>query len=189
MLDWLNRRMPGLRHAILRPFVCDVNPNTITFIALLVAVLAGLAFYRQLLLPAALLVLVSGFLDMLDGEIASKYGKSKRGDLLDHTADRLADVAILAGIIAGGFVDILLGPAAIIAVLLVSYIGTEAQALTKKRLYAGLLGRSDRLVLVAAGAVVFLYWPWALETVFAIIFVLSAVTFFQRFVLLWKVLR
>jgi archaetidylinositol phosphate synthase len=40
-----------------------------------------------------------------------------------------------------------LGMMAIIGVLLTSYMGTQAQAVGAKRLYAGLLGRADRIVL------------------------------------------
>lgn len=189
MLDWLNRRWPGLRHDLLRPFVVDVNPDWITVAALLVAVVAGVALWQRMFLPAALLILLNGFMDILDGEVAAKRRTSRRGDLLDHTADRLADIAMLGGAMASGLVDMWLGAAAMVLVLLVSYIGTEAQALTRKRLYAGLLGRADRLVLMAAGSILQVFWYGSLSIVILVIVVLSAVTFCQRFAMLWSTLR
>ncbi len=189
MLDWINVKLPSLKKSILKPFVINVNPNAVTLFALFVAIAAGLAFYRQLLIPAALLVLFNGFLDILDGEIARKYGSSKRGDLLDHTVDRLADIAMIAGITGGGFVEPWIGAATIVIVLLVSYIGTEAHALTKKRLYAGMLTRADRIVIIAAGAIAGFFLPGALGATVFIISVLSALTFGQRFGILWRTLR
>ena len=43
--------------------------------------------------------------------------------------------------------DPYLGMMAIVGVLLTSYMGTQAQAVGAKRMYAGLLGRADRIVL------------------------------------------
>ncbi|MEM7823888.1 MAG: CDP-alcohol phosphatidyltransferase family protein [Candidatus Aenigmatarchaeota archaeon] len=189
MLQWINTRWPGLRHKLLKPFIFKVNPNKVTLLALLVAIAAGLALWQQLLLLAALLIFLNGFLDILDGEIALRYGKSKRGDLLDHTTDRLADIAIIAGIIAGGFVNMLIGLQALVIILLVSFIGTEAQALTEKRLYAGLLGRADRLLLLAIGSAAEVLWPGSLLLIVIIVVVLSAITFGQRFATLWCSLR
>jgi phosphatidylglycerophosphate synthase len=73
---------------------------------------------------------------------------SRRGDLLDHTLDRVADILILGGIALGPLVDTTVGFAAIIGVLMLSYMGTQAQAIGAGRDYAGLLGRADRLVVL-----------------------------------------
>jgi len=189
MLEWVNRRWPNLRHALLRPFIVRISPDTVTILALMTAIIAGVALWQHLFLAAAALILLNGFFDILDGEIASKYGASRRGDLLDHTVDRLADIVIIIGVIAGGLVDITIGAAAIVLVLLVSYIGTEAQALTRKRLYVGLLGRADRLVLIAIGAAAEIFWAASLSLIMVLIILLSAVTFGQRFAKLWAMLR
>lgn len=190
MIDGLNKRWPDLRHMLLKPFVFKTNPNFITVAALLAAFAAGSAIMQRQLLLAAFLVLLNGFLDILDGEIAKKYRKSKRGDFLDHTADRLADIFMIGGVIAGGYIDMWTGIVAISLTLLVSYLGTEAQALTKKRLYSGLLGRADRLVLIAAGLVAeALIWPGSLWAMIIILVGLSTITFCQRFWTLWSMLK
>lgn len=117
--------------------------------------MAGLAFYFsteswELLLPlAAILVIVSGFFDALDGKIARLAGKaSKKGDFLDHVLDRYADVFMIGGVAISAWCSPFVGILAIIGVLLTSYMGTQAQALGAGRLYAGLLGRADRVVLL-----------------------------------------
>jgi archaetidylinositol phosphate synthase len=143
-----------------------VNPNTISFISLILAGLAGALVYLSydnltgLLLPlAALTILVSGFLDALDGKIARLAGKSgRRGDFIDHVIDRYADVLMIGAVAVSSWCNPYLGMLAIIGVLLTSYMGTQAQAVGAGRQYAGLLGRADRLVLMVVACVV----QWAL---------------------------
>ena len=131
----------------------NVSPNTISWIGLLIALASGivLAFsyeYHILLIVGALLVILSGYFDALDGKVAKLYNKcSKRGDYLDHVFDRYADVFMIGGIAVSGWCNPYLGLVAIIGTLLTSYMGTQAQAVGAPRLYAGLLGRADRVVL------------------------------------------
>lgn len=142
-----------------------VDPNAISLIAIVLAFLSGLAFYFsvdywEILLPlAAFLVIVSGFFDALDGMIARLAGKaSKKGDFVDHVLDRYADVFMIGGVAISAWTDPFIGILAIIGVLLTSYMGTQAQALGAGRLYAGLLGRADRVVLLTAVPII----QWAL---------------------------
>ncbi|HZY69847.1 MAG TPA: CDP-alcohol phosphatidyltransferase family protein [Thermoplasmata archaeon] len=119
-----------------------------------------------LFLAVAVLVFTSGVFDALDGEVARRtHRASRRGDFLDHVLDRYADVAIVLGIAASGYVDPIVALLALVGLLLVSYLGTQGQALGVGRIYAGLLGRADRmLVLTLAAFLEFdlsLPWPWA----------------------------
>jgi archaetidylinositol phosphate synthase len=93
-------------------------------------------------------------LDLLDGALARELdSSSEAGDLLDHVLDRYADIAVVVGLAAG--VDrFALGLAAVTGVLMTSYLGTQAQAVGLDRVYGGLLGRADRLVLVGVVATV-----------------------------------
>ena len=131
-----------------------VHPDIISFTALGFAALAGITLYFSydhwlLLLPiSALLVLISGLFDGLDGKVARLAGKAdKRGDFLDHVLDRYADIMMIGGVAVSAWCSPYLGMLAIVGVLLTSYMGTQAQAVGAKRLYAGLLGRADRIVL------------------------------------------
>jgi archaetidylinositol phosphate synthase len=139
-----------------------VNPNTISLISLLLAGLAGALIFLAydnltgLLLPlAATIILISGFLDALDGKIARLSGKAgRRGDFVDHVIDRYADVIMIGAVAVSAWCNPYLGMMAIIGVLLTSYMGTQAQAVGAGRHYAGLLGRADRLVLMVAACLV-----------------------------------
>jgi archaetidylinositol phosphate synthase len=148
------------------------TPNALSGVALGLAVgaalLAALVHWTTPLvfLPVGLLVFFAGVFDVLDGAVARKTGRtSVRGDFLDHVFDRYADVAIVLGVAASGFVNPLLALLALVSLLLTSYMGTQAQAVGQGRLYGGLLTRADRLVILAFAALaefdLSLPWPWA----------------------------
>jgi archaetidylinositol phosphate synthase len=131
------------------------HPNTLSWLSFVMAWVAGLLIffspqYWELFLPlAAIAVLLSGFLDAIDGKVARLTGKaSRRGDLLDHILDRYSDVVMIGAVAVSTWCDPYLGMLALIGVLLTSYMGTQAQAIGAGRLYAGLLGRADRVVLL-----------------------------------------
>jgi len=131
----------------------NVNPNMISWAGLILAFVSGLLFYfsfdrHYLLIVGAIVVLLSGYFDALDGKVAKLAGKaSNKGDYLDHVFDRYADVFMIGGVAVSAWCNPYLGMLALIGVLLTSYMGTQAQAIGAPRLYAGLLGRADRVVL------------------------------------------
>ena len=106
-----------------------------------------------LFLAAAFLVFAGGVFDALDGHVARRRGlASKAGDHLDHVLDRYADVLLLVGIALSGWAQPVLALLALVSLLLVSYMGTQAQAVTGRRQYGGVLGRADRIVLVSGAS-------------------------------------
>jgi len=131
----------------------NVNPNMISWVGLILAFISGLLMYlsfeaHYLLLVGALVVIISGYFDALDGKVAKISGKaSAKGDYLDHVFDRYADVFMIGGVAISAWCNPYLGMVALVGVLLTSYMGTQAQAVGAPRLYAGLLGRADRVVL------------------------------------------
>lgn len=157
----LDRFRPGADRLLvpLARHMANVNPNSISWLALLAAAGAGVAFYLggwAFLLFALVLILGSAYLDALDGKVAKLFGKaSPRGDFVDHVFDRYADVFLLGGVaFNAAYCPLWIGALAVIGVLLTSYMGTQAQAVGQGRRYAGLLGRADRLVLLAVGGLV-----------------------------------
>ena len=140
------------------------SPNTLTYISLLFAILAGLFFYfstpeKELsnffLIFAAIFIFLNGFFDAIDGKVAKLTKKaSDKGDFLDHAIDRYADVLIVGGLALSTWCDLRIGFLAIVGMLLTSYMGTQAQAIGYKRDYSGLLGRADRLVLLMVAPII-----------------------------------
>lgn len=135
-----------------------VNPDVLTWLALLFAVLSGIFFYfssvemellNYYLFFAALFVFLNGLFDAVDGKVAKIANKtSLRGDFLDHALDRYADVFMVGGLALSSWCRPSIGLLAVIGMLLTSYMGTQSQAIGHKRDYSGLLGRADRLVLL-----------------------------------------
>jgi archaetidylinositol phosphate synthase len=129
-----------------------------TWLAFVFAVMAGATFVATnflgdystyALFLAATLILLNGVFDALDGKVARLAKReSKRGDFLDHVLDRYADFFIIGGITVSPFCDPWIGVLAILGVIFASYMGTQAQAVGIKRNYGGILGRTDRLVLL-----------------------------------------
>ncbi len=130
----------------------NVEPNTLTWIAFVFAVLAGIFFFMNdiwLLLLADLCIFLNALFDALDGKVAKITGKvSRRGDFLDHVLDRYADVFIIGGIMLSIHCNWTIGLLALLGVIFASYMGTQAQASGCSRDYGGILGRADRLVIL-----------------------------------------
>ncbi|MDA9254544.1 CDP-alcohol phosphatidyltransferase family protein [Candidatus Poseidoniaceae archaeon] len=134
----------------------NVKPSTVTWVALPIGILGGLAvltaedssYGANMLFGGGLLIIMAMILDGLDGPLARKYGNVTRwGDYLDHTFDRLLDAVWILCISGSVFVgDFTLGFVAAWLTLLGSYMGTQAQAVAGSRNYRG-FSRADRTIL------------------------------------------
>jgi len=151
-----------LAERMLRPFVSaadtvGLSPNGVSVLSLGVAGAAAAAFVTgepQWYAVGGLLVLLNGWLDLVDGALARRQGiASDGGDLLDHVIDRYADLIIIGGL-AAGVDSFALGFLAVTGVLMTSYLGTQIQAVGLGRAYGGLVGRADRLVLITIAGLV-----------------------------------
>lgn len=158
------------------------SPNTLTYISLLFAFLAGLFFYystpekeltNYFLFFATFFIFLNGFFDAIDGKVAKLTKKaSDKGDFLDHAIDRYADVLIVGGLALSSWCDLRIGFLAIVGMLLTSYMGTQAQAIGYKRDYSGILGRADRLVLLMITPIIqhiLLYYSYKLPFSFTLL--------------------
>ena len=176
--------------------VIPLGPMGISLLSLITALTAGYSFAvgdldsnKSYLLLGSLMVFLTAVFDALDGIVARERNlSSKRGDLVDHTLDRVADIIIVGGVALGPLVDITVGFSAIIGILMLSYMGTQAQAVGAGREYAGLLGRADRLVVLSIVPIIQYFdegygdlnYMTLMCYTFAIVCTLSAIYRFQR---------
>ena len=106
--------------------------------------------------------------------------------------DRYADMFILVGIIAAGYVPWMIGLLAAIGVMLTSYIGTEAQALHLGRYYGGMMGRADRLTAFFFATIANAIYPQEiagltiLGWIVALTMLSGHITALQRFNHIWR---
>jgi archaetidylinositol phosphate synthase len=167
-----------------------INPNIITMIGLLVSIIAAILFAQGNLLLGAILIGLSGFVDVLDGTVARKQARTTPfGGVLDSTVDRFADAFILIGIIYGGFVDPIIGILALHASISVSYVRARAESEGIK-CNVGIAERPERLVILMAGAFLgYFINPQIMYLAVVIVMVLGYITVLQRLYHTWSELK
>src|SRR5881397_2221812 len=179
-----------------------VHPNAITTVGTVVVIVSGVAFGVGAIRWGGLLLL-SGILDLLDGQVARQGGKiTTFGAFYDSTLDRIGEGAVFSGLIfyfLTGPVPADLKPRAIaaglvalVASFLVSYTRARAEALGVEN-KVGIAPRAERIVFLGVPALVLgagparpgvvLFW---IVTVLALV---SAITVIQRVVHVARVAR
>ena len=125
------------------------------------------------------LLLISGFFDIVDGQVA-RYTKkvSKRGGFLDSVFDKIAEVAIFAGLLIGGYAQPLWILLAITISLLVSYSRSRAESLGMKLQGIGIGERAERLIVIAVIGMI----PGLMQYAIATVIVIAGITFIQRII-------
>jgi phosphatidylglycerophosphate synthase len=128
--------------------LCPFSPNAITLGALAMNLAAAGCLYAgarhpERFLVAIPIVIVAGLADAFDGIVARVQQKtSSFGDFLDHFADRVSDLALLAGWLAGNGVRLPVTLLALICVMLNGYVGTQYEATWHERNYDS-VGRGE----------------------------------------------
>jgi phosphatidylglycerophosphate synthase len=158
----------------------------LSFMGLTVAVLGALMYgVRGGLYVASILVIVSGFFDMLDGAVARAAGTADRlGSFLDSTIDRFSDSAIIGGLMLSGRVPIEPGIVSLVGSLLTSYVRAKAESLGLEMSGVGLIERGERILIIALSGLLNV-----IEIGIWVLAILSLVTIIQRVVYVYRRLR
>jgi archaetidylinositol phosphate synthase len=163
-----------------------LTPNMVSTIGLALAFFSAAAYaiaQKQPLwiLLAMILLLASGFCDMLDGALARIFQQqSVFGGFLDSLLDRYADAVVYAGVIIGGLCDPLWGIAALAGSMLVSYSRARAEAAEIKMESVGVAERAERMLILAIASIAAIFWLPALNIGIILLAVLSNLTVLQR---------
>jgi CDP-diacylglycerol--glycerol-3-phosphate 3-phosphatidyltransferase len=133
------------------------TPDAITLTALALSIAAGPVAALGLFGWAGGLVLVGAVLDVLDGMVARRSGKSSpSGELLDSVLDRYADFAPLVGLAVfyrGSVWQMLTPLAALLGSTLISYIRAKAEGL-RLELPSGSMRRHERVVYLGVALII-----------------------------------
>jgi CDP-diacylglycerol--glycerol-3-phosphate 3-phosphatidyltransferase len=166
----------------------DIHPNTFTTLGFIISCFSTYFMAMGLFRIAALLVLLAGLFDTIDGKLARDSGKvSKFGALFDSTLDRYSEVILFFGM-AYYFIehDMYLSSIAVAVAmggsLMVSYIRARAEGLGFE-CKVGILQRPERVLLISLGGLIHLT---ALVAAIWIIAVLSNITAVVRIVHVWR---
>ncbi|MGB9683428.1 MAG: archaetidylinositol phosphate synthase [Candidatus Bathyarchaeales archaeon] len=169
-----------------------LTPNAVSAVGIVLALLSALAYFsgRQNLFLAVVLLLLSGYCDMLDGALARLCQKTTPfGGFLDSLLDRYADSAVYAGIILGGFCTLPWGLIALVGSLLVSYARARAEAAEIKMESVGLAERAERIIILAAASLTEIFLKGAMEAGIIILAILTNLTVLQRSLHTYKKLK
>ena len=108
-----------------------VSANVISALSLLAALGAGVAFWMGSPLLGAILILVNGFLDMLDGCVARARGTAGAfGSFVDKIIDKYSDLIFLLGMLLGGLAHPVPAVVAMVGIPLATYINAAVEGLT-----------------------------------------------------------
>jgi CDP-diacylglycerol---glycerol-3-phosphate 3-phosphatidyltransferase len=142
-----------------------ISPNMLTFLGLVISIVAALLFgyataenQQRLFLYAGLVIMGAGLLDMVDGRLARATGQvTQFGAFFDSVLDRYSDVALFFGLLvyyarANRFFYVVLVAIVMVSSVMVSYTRARAESLIGN-CKVGFMERPERLVLVIIGAV------------------------------------
>jgi len=172
-----------------------LSPNFWTSLGLVFAFSSAIVYGLNLefaLIIGGILLLVSGFFDIVDGQVARVTQKiSKKGGFFDSIFDKAAEVAIFLGILVGGFAEPYLVFLAITLSLLVSYVRSRAESLGVNLQGVGIGERAERLLVIAILGIVggIIAEKDFMEFAVIIVIIISAITFIQRVIVTTKKLR
>ena len=169
-----------------------VNPNVLTFLGLVVNIVAAFLFgyantenQARMFRYAGLVIIGSGFFDLVDGAVARASNRVTRfGGFFDSVVDRYSDASQFVGLMvfygrSGRSVYVILAAIAMISAIRVSYPRARAESRIGS-CRVGFMERPERLVLVIIGALFNRMAP-----VLWIIAVLSTITVIHRIRYTW----
>ena len=189
MVFWVYFVLNNLRES-LRPALEKVgkgfaatglSPNFWTVVGLVIALASAVVYGMGMefgLIIGGILLLVSGFFDMVDGQVARVTGKtSKKGEYLDSMFDKISEVAIFLGILVGGYAEPYLVLLAITLSLLVSYARAKSDLINIKLQGIGIGERAERLLVIAIVGII-----GFMDYAVIIVVIIAGITLIQRMI-------
>ena len=166
-----------------------IHPNVLTFLGLVINIVAAFLFAAGRFRVAGLVVIGAGLFDMVDGRVARETNRVTRfGGFFDSVIDRYSDLALFVGLLVfyasiNRFFYIVLTAIVMTGSVMVSYTRARAEnAIPKCKV--GFLERPERIVLIILGALFDRMAP-----VLWVIAVLSNLTVIHRMIYTWQETR
>jgi CDP-diacylglycerol--glycerol-3-phosphate 3-phosphatidyltransferase len=163
-----------------------IHPNVLTFMGLVINIVAAVLFARGKFLAAGLVVIGAGLFDMVDGRVARESNRVTRfGGFFDSVLDRYSDLCLLIGLLVyyasiDRYFYVVLTAVVMMGSVMVSYTRARAEN-TIPKCKVGFLERPERVVLILIGALFNRMGP-----VLWVIAVLSTVTVIHRMIYTWQ---
>jgi CDP-diacylglycerol---glycerol-3-phosphate 3-phosphatidyltransferase len=163
-----------------------IHPNVLTFLGLVINIVAAFLFAKGSFRWAAVVVIGAGLFDMVDGRVARATDRvTQFGGFFDSVLDRYSDLALFMGLLVyyasiNRFFYIVLTAIVMTGSVMVSYVRARAEC-TIPKCKVGFLERPERVVLIIIGALFN-----RMAAVLWVIAVLSNLTVVHRMIYTWR---
>jgi archaetidylinositol phosphate synthase len=129
---------------------------------------------------ASIMLLISGFFDIVDGSVAWVLKRSTaKGAFLDSNFDKISEALIFIGIAIGGLSNPVIAMIALSLSILVSYLRARAESLGIELKGVGIGERAERLLILAICGLIPI--SESIQWGIIIIILISGYSFIQRF--------
>ena len=165
-----------------------LSPNQWTLLSLLPILVSVYFIIKESFLIAAVLFIITSFMDMIDGAVARVTGRvSKLGAYLDTVVDRYIEGLIVFALLFASLPDFYLPIYAWLVIYLYGALTTtyfksaaKEKELVTEELKGGILERAERLILLFIGLLLAVFNPLYLTYIIVLLAVLSNVSGLQR---------
>ncbi len=163
-----------------------INPNVLTFLGLVVNMVAAYLLAAGRFQAAGVVIIFAGLFDMVDGRVARATNQVTRfGAFFDSVLDRYSDLALLVGLLVYyGTINrpayVVLTAIVMTASVMISYTRTRAENIIPT-CKVGFLERPERVVLLIIGAL-----TGRMAPVLWVIAVLGNLTVIHRMIFTWQ---
>jgi archaetidylinositol phosphate synthase len=165
---------------------CGVSPTALSLSGLAFAIVSAslyvlAASVRELIILAAIALLVSGFFDAIDGAVARAAGKvTAFGAFTDSMLDRIEDAVIIVAMTLANFLNVLLGMLLLLSSYLVSYSRARAEGLGVEMKGIGLFERAERILVIFAASIAEYFFPCSIMLVSIALVAINVLVIVQR---------
>jgi phosphatidylglycerophosphate synthase len=168
-----------------------LSPNQWTMVSILPVIIAVYFLYYQNFIAAAVLFIISSFIDLIDGSVARVTGRTSRlGAYLDTVVDRYVEGIIIIGLVFVPLPPFLIDARVWLMMfffggMMTTYVKAAAKEkdLITRELKGGLLERAERLIILFVGILLASVDMMFLTYVLVLLAVLTNLSAAQR---LWK---
>jgi CDP-diacylglycerol--glycerol-3-phosphate 3-phosphatidyltransferase len=166
-----------------------IHPNVLTFVGVLINILAAWALGLGKFVLAGAIMLVANIFDYIDGKVAHEMNAvSAFGGFWDSVIDRFSDLALFIGLLylyssLHRTEYVVITALAMMFAIMTSYTRARAESLIKK-CKVGFMERPERIVLFMIGA-----FTNRMAAVMWVILVLSVFTVADRIIYTYRELR
>ena len=178
-----------LRAIIRACVVLRIHPNVLTFVGVLINVVAAWALATGRFVTAGAIMIAANIFDFIDGKVAREMGmETAFGGFWDSVMDRFSDLALFLGLVylysSVHRTDyVVITVMAMIFTVLTSYARARAESVVAQ-CKVGFMERPERIVLFMIGA-----FTNRMAAVLWVILVLSILTVADRIFYTWRELE